>query len=54
VEVTGQVVVEDRGADLEVAPRGLQRICCFLTIRLLTTWLTAGSTNELEMGSPAR
>ena len=36
------------------APRGLQRICCFLTIRLLITWLTADSTNEVEMISPAR
>ena len=31
------------------APRGLQRVCCFLTMRLLITWLTADSTNEVEM-----
>ncbi len=31
------------------APRGDQRICCFLTIRLLVTWLTADSTNELSI-----
>ena len=35
------------------APRGLQRICCFLTMRLLMTWLTADSANELKMISPA-
>jgi len=31
------------------APRGDQRICCFLSIRLLMTWLTADSTNELSI-----
>jgi len=36
------------------APRGVQRICCFFTMRLLMTWLTADSTKELEMVSPAR
>src|SRR5436305_9439396 len=33
---------------------GAHRICCFLTIRLLTTWLTVDSTNALEIASPAR
>ena len=36
------------------APRGVQRICCFLTMRLLITWLTADSVNAVEMTSPAR
>ena len=36
------------------APPGFHRICCFLTIRLLITWLTADSAIELEMTSPAR
>ncbi len=36
------------------APRGVQRICCFFTMRLLMTWLTADSMKELEMVSPAR
>jgi hypothetical protein len=28
-------------------------ICCFLTMRLLMTWLTADSVNAVEMASPA-
>ena len=36
------------------APAGVQRICCFLTMRLLITWLTADSVNAVEMASPAR
>jgi hypothetical protein len=56
VEVGGQVVVEHPGADLEqqVGATGVQRICCFLTMRLLITWLTVDSTNAVEMASPAR
>jgi hypothetical protein len=55
VEVTDELVVEDAGADLqqEVAPRGVQRICC-LTMRLLMIWLAADSANTAEMTSPAR
>jgi hypothetical protein len=56
VEVVGELVVEDPDTDLQQevrATRG-QRICCFLTMRLLTSWLTADSTNEVEMVSPAR
>ena len=34
------------------APRGVQRICCFLTMRLLMTWLTVDSVNAVEMASP--
>jgi len=34
------------------APRGVQRICCFLTIRLAMTCLTADSVNAVEMASP--
>ncbi|MBV9029845.1 MAG: hypothetical protein JO364_05935 [Pseudonocardiales bacterium] len=30
-----------------------RRICCFLTMRLLVTWLTVDSTNAVEMASPA-
>src|SRR4051812_24354139 len=36
------------------APRSLQRICCFFTKRLLTTWLTADSVNPVEMALPCR
>src|SRR5271166_2435334 len=36
------------------APRSLQRICCFFTNRLLTTWLTADSANPVEMVFPCR
>ncbi len=36
------------------APRGVQRICCFFTMHLLTTWLTADSTKAFEMASPQR
>src|SRR5450756_1884987 len=43
-----------RTCNRRCAPRGVQRICCFLTMRLLTSWLTADSTNEVEMVSPAR
>ena len=56
VEVAGELVVEDAGAALEqeVGAAGVQRICCFLTMRLLITWLTADSVNAVEMASPAR
>jgi len=52
----GEVVVEGSGADLEQqwAPRRLQRIYYFLTIRLAITWLTADSASELEMTSLAK
>jgi hypothetical protein len=30
------------------AARGIQRICCFSTMRLLITWLTADSVNAME------
>jgi len=55
-EVVDKVVVEHTGADLEeqCAPRAVQRICCFFTIRLLTTWLMVDSARELAMTSPAR
>jgi hypothetical protein len=36
------------------APRGDQRICCFLTMRLLTTWLMVASANAVEIASPQR
>ena len=36
------------------APRGDQRICCFLTMRLLMTWLTVASAVAVEIGSPQR
>ena len=32
----------------------LQRICCFLFMRLATILLTALSTNAVEIGSPCR
>ena len=40
-EVAVELVVEDAGADLqqEVGAAEAQRICCFLTMRLLMTWL---------------
>jgi len=41
-------------AALSSGHRGVQRICCFLTIRLRITWSTADSASELEMTSPAR
>jgi len=55
-EVSGQVVVERPGTDLEqeVCTSRDQRICCFFTIRLLTTWLTADSTKAFEIASPQR
>jgi len=28
-----------------------QRICCFLTVRLLMTWLTADSVDAVQMAS---
>ena len=34
------------------APRGDQRICCFLTMRRLMTWLTVASAVAVEIGSP--
>jgi len=33
---------------------GVHRICCFFTIRLLTTWLTIDSTKAFEIASPWR
>src|ERR1700732_3440113 len=36
------------------APRSVHRICCFFTMRLLTTWLMADSTKPVEMVSPCR
>jgi len=36
------------------APRWLQRICCFFTMRLLTTWFTVDSTNPVLIRSPLR
>jgi hypothetical protein len=55
-EVGGEVVVEDAGADLQeqVGAAGDQRICCFLTMRRLMTWLTAPSAVAVEIGSPQR
>jgi hypothetical protein len=49
-----QVVVEDAGTDLEQEVGCPGPLAYFFAIRLLTTWLTAASTNELEMGSSAR
>ena len=44
-----------RGADLECAPRGLHRICCFLTMRLLwLTGLVSGMAHPLRSGRTAR
>jgi hypothetical protein len=37
-----------------LAPRGVQRICWRLTMRLTMTWLTAHSVNAVEMASAAR
>ena len=56
MEVAGELVVEDAGAALEqeVGAAGVQRICCFLTMRLAMTRLTADSVNAVEMASPAR
>src|SRR5580704_17187029 len=34
------------------APRSVHCICCFLTNRLLTTWLIVDSTNVVLIGSP--
>jgi hypothetical protein len=55
VEVGGQVVVEDPGADLEqqVGAAGCPPHLLLLTMRLLITWLTADSVNAVEMASPA-
>src|SRR6202162_6356062 len=36
------------------APRKVHCICCFLTNRLLTTWLIVDSTNAVLMFSPCR
>jgi len=36
------------------APRGVHCICCFLTNRLLTTWLIVDSTNAVLIVSPCR
>src|ERR1700693_2586765 len=36
------------------APRKVHCICCFLTNRLLTTWLIVDSTNAVLIGSPCR
>src|SRR5438093_4481656 len=55
-EGVGQLVVEHACPDLEqevgasLRPAHLR----LLTIRLLTTWLTADSTNAFEIASPAR
>jgi hypothetical protein len=57
VEVVGEVVVEDSGADLEqqVGSAGCPaHLLFFDQMRLLMTWLTADSTNAVEMVSPAR
>jgi hypothetical protein len=55
VEVVGELVVEDTGADLEQEARagGVQRICSLLTVRSLTTVLTVDSY-AMETASPAR
>ena len=51
-----QVFVRDPSADLQqqVRPRSVHRICCFFTIRLLITWLTVDSTNDVVIVSPWR
>ena len=36
------------------APRSVHCICCFLTNRLLTTWLIVDSTNAVLIVSPCR
>jgi len=36
------------------APCLVQRICCFFTVRLLTTWLTVDSTKPVAIASPYR
>ena len=56
VEVVGELVVEDAGADLneQMGTAWVQRICCFFTMRLLITWFTADSVNAVEIASPAR
>jgi hypothetical protein len=56
VEVVGELVVEDAGADLEQqvgAARGPAHLL-FLTMRLAMTWLTTDSVNAVEIASPAR
>jgi hypothetical protein len=55
-EVADQVVVEDSGPDLQeqVGTAGDHRICCFLTMRRLMTWLTVASAVAVEIGSPQR
>jgi len=47
------LVGELRGPAAAGGRRGVQRICCLLTIRLLITCSTADSASELEMTSPA-
>lgn len=57
VEVVGEVVVEDSGADLEQQVGAAEcppHLLFFDQMRLLMIWLTADSTNEVEMVSPAR
>jgi hypothetical protein len=36
------------------APSSVHRICCFLAMRTLITWLTADSAMPLAMGRPFR
>jgi hypothetical protein len=56
VERLAEVLVQDLRADLQqqVRPHSVQRICCFLTIRLLITWLTVDSANDVAIASSWR
>jgi len=54
--VVGEGVVEDPGADLQ-EQMGTEEVpahLLLLTMRLLITWLTVHSTNEVEMASLVR
>src|SRR5216684_2874031 len=54
VAASSPLSVRVRACRRRCAPSGIHRMCCFLTIRLLTTWLTVDSTNALEIVSPHR
>jgi hypothetical protein len=54
LEGSSQVVIEHwvRTCSSRCAPFFVQRICCFFTIRLLTTWFTVDSTKPVVIASP--
>jgi hypothetical protein len=51
-----ELPIENRDPDraMQCAPSSVQRICCFLAMRWLTTWFTADSAMLLLIGRPLR